>query len=77
VKEGSMTALPLLLARPRNMYWLRISVERLPVGGAQASSARAVVKGSVSIRNRVKNRSGKRDGCVFVNRIEFIDVPLS
>ena len=32
VAEGWMTALSLLSAAPRNMYWLRMSVEKVAVG---------------------------------------------
>ncbi len=67
VAAGWMTALSLLSAAPRNMYWLRMSAEKVAVGlhassdgagaGAVVSSARTAIKGKEIVKNRIAHTS--------------------
>ena len=68
--EGWKTALSLLWAAPRNMYWLKMSVEKVKDGlaassggfcssaaGGAGSSARAAMKGKEIVKNKTIHNS--------------------
>ncbi len=67
VADGWNTALSLLCAAPRNMYWLRMSVEKTAVGlhessggvgaGAVGSSALTAMNGKEIVKNRIAHAS--------------------
>ena len=82
VADGWMTALSLLCAVPRNMYWLRMSVEKTADGlhassggvaaagagaGAVGSSAQTAMKGKERVKIRIEHASA-----FFLIPVEFI-----